>query len=130
YYVLHDDPTEMSETLSVAMLGMSVQCAKCHNHPMEKWTNNQYFGMANLFSRVRVKGAADGTPVVFSAAEGELIQPLTGAPQQPRPLDGRAVAFDDPRDRREYLADRLVSRDNPYFARAITNRVWANFMAS
>jgi hypothetical protein len=118
----------MSETLSVAMLGMSIQCAKCHNHPMEKWTNGQYFGMANLFARVRLKNGSGGSNVVFCASDGELIQPLTGKPQPPTPLDGTPMAFDSQRDRRENFADWLVARENPYFARAITNRVWANFM--
>ena len=127
FFVLHDDPAEMSETLSVSMLGMSINCAKCHNHPLEKWTNGQYFGMANLFARVRTKSGPDGMPVVFSASDGEVIQPLTGKPQPPRPLDGMAVG-NDVQDRREALADWLVAPQNPYFARAITNRVWANFM--
>lgn len=128
-YVLHDDPTDMSETLSVAMLGMSIQCAKCHNHPMEKWTNGQYFGMANLFGRVRLKNGSAGSTVVFCSSDGELIQPLTGKPQMPTPLDGAAMEFNSQRDRREHFADWLVARENPYFSRAITNRVWANFMA-
>src|SRR5438067_515547 len=128
FYVLHEDPTDVSETLSVAMLGMSINCAKCHNHPMEKWTNDQYYAMANLFARVRAKSAAGGYQTVFSAAEGELIQPLTGKPRPPQPLDGNPIAKDWPGDRRQVLADWLVSRENPYFSRAIVNRVWANFM--
>src|SRR5215213_7040193 len=73
FYLLHDDPTTMSETASLAFMGMSINCAKCHNHPMEKWTNDQYYGMANLFARVRTKNAAgEGNFVVFSAAEGDL----------------------------------------------------------
>jgi hypothetical protein len=127
FYVLHADPTEVSETLSVSMLGMSIACAKCHNHPMEKWTNGQYYGMANLFARTRVKAGPDGAPVVFTAAEGELNQPLTGKPQPPRPLDAPPVPGSYA-DRREYFADWLTSKNNPYFARAIVNRVWANFM--
>jgi hypothetical protein len=133
FFLLHDDPTKMSETASVAFLGMSINCAKCHNHPMEKWTNDQYYGMANLFARVRTKNGpgsvtGDGNFVVFSATEGDLVQPLTGKPQAPRPLDGKALPIDDPADRRLAFADWLVSPDNPYFSRAITNRVWANFM--
>ncbi|HWE94533.1 MAG TPA: DUF1549 domain-containing protein [Tepidisphaeraceae bacterium] len=129
FYLLHDDPSKAAETVSVAFLGMSVNCAKCHNHPLEKWTNNQYYGFANLFSRVRTKNAAgDGNFVVFAATEGELIQPLTGKPQPPQPLDGQVFSFDDPADRRVHAADWLVSRDNPYFARAIVNRVWANYL--
>src|SRR5690606_863515 len=58
----------------------------------------------------------------------ELIQPLRGEPQPPRPLDGEAIPFESTDDRREHLAAWLTSPENPYFARAITNRVWANFM--
>jgi hypothetical protein len=129
FFVLHDDPTLMAETASQAFLGMSVQCAKCHNHPMEKWTNDQYYGFANLFSRVRVKnGNSEGNYIIFAAPDGELIQPLTGRPRPPQPLDGTAISSDSPQDRRLAMADWLVSRQNPYFSRAIANRVWANFM--
>jgi hypothetical protein len=118
----------MAETTTQAFLGMSINCAKCHNHPMEKWTNDEYFGFANLFARVRSKAAGgDGERIIFTASEGNINQPLTGRPQKPRPLDGRALPIDDPADRREALADWLTSRENPYFARAIVNRIWANF---
>jgi hypothetical protein len=129
FYTLHDDPKKMSEAVSLTFLGMSINCAKCHNHPMEKWTNDQYYGMANLFARVRVKTVPDVQGmVVFATDVGELIQPLTGQPQPPRPLDGKPVAFDWTGDRRTIVADWLVSPKNPYFARSIVNRVWANFL--
>ncbi len=60
--------------------------------------------------------------------QGELIQPLTGQPQPPTPLDGEPLALATPGDRREYLADWLVAPENPYFTRAIVNRVWAHFL--
>jgi hypothetical protein len=128
FYILHDDPRTLSETTCQAFLGMSVACAKCHNHPMEKWTNDQYYQMANLFARVRVKGGdRDGDNIIFTATEGDLVQPLRGKPQPPTPLDGTPLRMDSPEDRREHLADWLVSRNNPYFSRAVVNRVWANF---
>jgi hypothetical protein len=128
FYVLHDDPANMAETTSQAFLGMSINCAKCHNHPMEKWTNDQYYKMANLFARVRAKvGSGDGDQVIFAAAQGDLVQPLTGKPQTPEPLDGKSMLIDSPEDRRAHLADWLTSPDNPYFTRAIVNRVWANY---
>jgi hypothetical protein len=112
----------------MAFLGMSIACAKCHNHPLEKWTNNQYFSMANLFARVRTKDApGDGNRIVFSVDSGELVQPRTGKPQPPQPLDGEALTFNSPVDRREHVARWLTAPQNPYFSRAITNRVWANF---
>ncbi|MEX2120956.1 MAG: DUF1553 domain-containing protein [Pirellulales bacterium] len=129
FFVLHQDPPDMTETTTVAFLGMSINCARCHNHPLEKWTNNQYYAMANLYARVRLKTVpGDGNVVVFSASEGDLVQPLTGKPQPPAPLDGEAIALEAAGDRRQHLADWLTSPENPYFSRAITNRVWANFM--
>jgi hypothetical protein len=96
---------------------------------MEKWTNDQYYAFANLFARVRAKsGVRAGDTIIFTAPDGELVQPLTNQPRAPQPLDGTAISFDDPRDRREPLADWLTSPENPYFSRAIVNRVWANFL--
>ena len=60
YFVLHRDPIDMTESTSMAFLGLSLTCARCHNHPMEKWTQNQYYGMASLFARVQLKDG-DGT---------------------------------------------------------------------
>ncbi|MGZ8899675.1 MAG: DUF1549 domain-containing protein, partial [Limisphaerales bacterium] len=128
FFAIHDNPADLSETTSQAFLGMSINCAKCHNHPMEKWTNDQYYQMANLFARVRTKnGAADGERIVFATASGDLVQPLRGKPQTPAPLDGEPLPPDHASDRREHLADWLTSPENPYFTRAIANRVWANF---
>ncbi len=63
-------------------------------------------------------------------AKGDIVQPLRGKPQTPRPLDGEALPMDSPADRREALAKWITSPENPYFARAIANRIWANFMGS
>src|SRR5213076_1553622 len=70
----------------------------------------------------------EGNFIVIAATEGDLVQPLTGKPQPPCPLDAKPLEMNDPRDRREYFAEWLVSKDNPYFSRAITNRVWSTFM--
>jgi len=130
FFVLHKDALDMAETTTVAFLGMSINCARCHNHPLEKWSNNQYYAMANLYARVRMKLAADGGQTIFTVPEGDLIQPLTGKPQPPTPLDGQPLKFDDPSDRREALARWLTAPENPYFARSITNRIWANFFGT
>ena len=133
FYSLHQDPLDMAETTSMAFLGMSIQCAHCHDHPLEKWTNNDYYGFASLFARVRGKGwggdfrSGDGHRVIFLDDESELIQPRTGKPQPPKPLDGQALSFESVEDRRLAAASWLTSPTNPYFSRAIVNRVWANF---
>ena len=135
FFALHQDPEAITENACQAFLGLSIGCAKCHNHPLEKWTNDQYYAMANLFARVRGKGwggdsrNGDGIRTVYVASEGELIQPRLGKPQPPTPLDGVALSMDDPRDRREHLSAWLTGSENPYFARSIVNRVWANFFA-
>ncbi|WP_206107650.1 DUF1549 domain-containing protein [Paludisphaera rhizosphaerae] len=133
FYALSQSPEDMTENVSQAFLGLSIGCAKCHNHPLEKWTNDQYYGMASLFARVRAKGwggegrNGDGLRTLYVAESGELVQPRTGKPQPPTPLDGGSLAFDDPADRRVALAKWLTAPENPYFARSIANRVWANY---
>jgi len=134
FYAVHQDPESMAENVSQAFLSLSIGCAKCHNHPLEKWTNDQYYQFANLFARVRAKGwggdsrSGDGKRTLYVEPQGDLIQPRTGKPQPPAPLDAPPIAADDARDRREVLAKWLTAPENPYFARAVVNRVWANFM--
>jgi hypothetical protein len=128
YFVLHRDPIDLTESSSMAFLGLSLTCARCHNHPMEKWTQDQYYGMASLFARVQLKdGPAAGDVVVMPAADGEIRHPRTGAVMAPQPLDAPAISSESTGDRREAFADWLARPDNPYFARAVVNRVWANF---
>ena len=133
FYSVHQDPETMAENVSQAFMSLSINCAKCHNHPLEKWTNDQYYSFANLFARVRAKGwggdarNGNGARTLFIADRGDLIQPRTGKPRPPAPLDGQAIESDSPEDRREALAAWLIAPDNPYFTRSIANRVWANF---
>jgi hypothetical protein len=133
FFARHQAPEDMAENVSQAFLGLSIGCARCHNHPLEKWTNDQYYAFANLFARVRAKGwggdsrNGDGRRTLVNASFGELIQPRTGKPQRPAPLDAEPLEFDAPGDRREYLAAWLTAPENTLFARSITNRVWKNF---
>ncbi|MFV1994237.1 MAG: DUF1553 domain-containing protein, partial [Verrucomicrobiales bacterium] len=133
FFAVHQDPERMAENVSQTFMALSIGCAKCHNHPLEKWTNDQYYSFANLFARVRAKGwggdsrSGDGLRTLFVEERGDLIQPRTGVAQPPAPLDGEVIPIDDPGDRREVLAQWLTSPENPYFTRAIANRVWAAF---
>ncbi|MFN0129525.1 MAG: DUF1549 and DUF1553 domain-containing protein, partial [Verrucomicrobiales bacterium] len=136
FYAIHQDPESMAENVSQAFLSLSLNCAKCHDHPLEKWTNDQYYAFANLFARVRAKGwggdprSGDGKRTLYLEPRGDLIQPRTGQPQPPAPLDAPALDPNDPGDRRETLARWLTAPDNQYFARSIANRLWANFLGS
>lgn len=134
FYAIHQDPESLTENTCQAFMGLSIGCAKCHNHPLEKWTNDQYYSMANLYARVRAKGwggdsrSGDGQRTLLVLDRGDLIQPSRGKPQIPSALDAQPIDINATGDRREALAEWLTSPENRYFSRAIVNRVWANFM--
>jgi hypothetical protein len=129
YFVLHKDVAGLSEATSVTFLGMSITCCRCHNHPLEKWTQDQYWSMANLFARVALKNGDRAEEVSVQAQPfGDVPHPRRGVPMPPTPLDGKPLPLDSPTDRREYFVDWLIAPENPYFAKALVNRVWRNFL--
>ncbi|HLK57236.1 MAG TPA: DUF1549 and DUF1553 domain-containing protein [Chthonomonadaceae bacterium] len=125
-------PEELAENVSQGFLGIRMQCAKCHNHPLEKWTQNEYYGMANIFARVKFKADlgiyVNDEMTVYNAASGDLIQPRLGQPVPPKPLGGPVLASNTHIDRRVAFAEWLTRPDNWYFSHSIVNRVWAHFM--
>ncbi|MCU1259460.1 MAG: hypothetical protein JWO80_2345 [Bryobacterales bacterium] len=129
YYVLHKDPIDLTENVTLAFMGQRLTCARCHNHPLEKWTQTQYYQMANLFSRVGLKnGSEQGDLVVFPKVTGDINHPRLLKPLAPTPLDGNSIALDSTDDRRVPFAQWLTSSKNTMFSRSIVNRVWGNFM--
>lgn len=129
YYVLHKDTVELAENVTQAFLSQRLTCARCHNHPMEKWTQTQYYQFANLFSRVGIKnGDLPGENIIYAKAEGDIKHPRLLRALAPTPLDGKSIPLNSARDRRLHFAEWLTSPENEYFARAIVNRVWGNFM--
>ena len=139
YWVIHRDPLDISENMAQAFMGINISCAHCHNHPLAKWTQKDYYGMANLFARVRLKtfsdssfragvGAIFNNVTVYSAPTGEFMDDRLMIPLPPKPLDATALSSDVPGDTRVYFAKWLTSDENPFFARNIVNRVWRNFM--
>jgi hypothetical protein len=132
FYLIHRSQTDLTESFTQAFLGVSLTCARCHNHPLEKWTQRDYYAFANLFSRVVIKddraefGKYDAALVV-STAEGDIRHPRSGQVLPPTPLDGMPMPAHSREDRRVYLARWLTSPDNTLFARTVVNRVWANF---
>ena len=139
YWVVHHDPLDTTENMAQAFLGITITCAHCHNHPLAKWTQKDYYGMANLFARVRLKTYANQSSrpnvgqilndvTVFSAPTGEFTDDRFMTVLPPKPLDARALPENIPGDTRVYFAKWLTSPQNPFFARNIVNRVWRNFM--
>ncbi len=129
YFVLHKDTIDLTENVTQAFLGQRLTCARCHNHPLEKWTQKQYYQMANLFSRVGIKnGGTAAENVVFAKVSGDINHPRLLKPMRPAPLDGPEMSLEDLSDRRVQFAAWLTSPKNPFFARSYVNRVWGNFM--
>jgi hypothetical protein len=128
YFVLHKDTIALSENVTQAFLGQRLTCARCHNHPLEKWTQRQYYQFANLFARVGLKnGEKPGEFEIFPKTVGDINHPRLLKPLEPAPLDGAPLSLDDLNDRRRHFADWLTSPRNEYFSRNIVNRVWGNF---
>src|SRR4029079_10105966 len=132
YYLIHRSPIDLAENYTQAFLGLTLTCARCHNHPMEKWTQIDYYGFTNLFARVSVKedGTSAGksdTATVFSTPDGEVLHPRLGIALAPRPLDRTPMPAHATEDRREYLAKWTTSPSNTLLPRALVSRVWANF---
>jgi Protein of unknown function (DUF1553)/Protein of unknown function (DUF1549) len=134
YYRVAHDPQSLAETTAQLFFGIRMQCAKCHNHPFERWTQDDYYSMAAFFVRVRHKTDAtepasgpmkqDGAEVVYSDRGGEIVQPRTGKVMPPKFMGGTVAKVPPATDRREVLAAWLTSPENPFFARATVNRIW------
>ena len=140
YYLLHDEPTILAENMTLTFMGISINCARCHNHPLDKWSQDDYYHLSSFFSRVGRKndvgyGFADnpnslGETTIFTASRGEVIHPRLDRPLAPRPLESEETIDDLPgRDRRLPLAQWLTSGENRYFVRAVVNRIWHHFMS-
>lgn len=139
YWVIHRDPLDTSENMAQAFLGITITCAHCHNHPLAKWTQKDYYGMANLFARVRMKtfapggfrtgvGALFNDVTVYSAPTGEFTDDRFMMVLPPKPLDAKALPENVPGDTRAYFARWLTAPENPFFARNMVNRIWRNFL--
>lgn len=126
FYRISQKPDEAAESMAQLFLGVRIQCAKCHNHPYEAITQDDYYGFAAYFARVRLKAERFGLDdrIVYLDRNGELKHPVTEKVVQPTAFGnpaGTLTADDDPRAR---LADWLAKPSNPYFARSTVNRIW------
>jgi hypothetical protein len=139
YYRIAKDPLALAESTAQLFLGVRMQCAKCHNHPFERWSQDDYYGLAAVFARVKSKpdpmvgplakgDKTQAAEVIYTIREGEVTQPRTGKQMKPRfPGSGEA---DVPKgaDRRAAFADWLTKPENPFFAKSVANRVWFHLM--
>ena len=130
YWQMRDDQLHqpVADTAQV-FLGLRLQCAKCHHHPYERWSQGDYFGLAGFFSRLARKSLGEPTPY-YSDRKRHYndINPATGKPIEPKPLDGPEMKVPPEEDPRQKLVDWMSEPSNPFFAKAMANRMWGHLM--
>ncbi|TWT91852.1 DUF1549 and DUF1553 domain-containing protein [Neorhodopirellula pilleata] len=113
-------PGDLAEHVSRSLMGVRLQCANCHNHPLDHWTQDDYHGFSAIFAKL-TRGR-----IVSIAKRGEVTHPVTGQPAIPRIPGQRFLTADE--DGREVLADWLTRERTPYLARVTVNRLWRELM--
>ncbi len=122
---------KVTPTVTRLFLGVRMECAECHNHPLENFTQDDFYGFAAFFSRLRVKhGYGEYRRTWFLDEEGEVEHPVTKQHAAPKFLGGETPRIPNHVDRRAVLADWIVSPENPYFARATVNRIWRQYFGA
>lgn len=109
-------------------LGMRIDCANCHHHPYEKWSQDDYYGFAAFFARVARKDLGFGLSGIFVNSGGVTRNPVSGKIMKPKALDGPEFEVGEFEDPRQKLADWLTAPDNRFLARAEVNRLWKHFL--
>jgi hypothetical protein len=142
YYRALREPTARSEATAQLFLGTRLGCARCHNHPFDRWTQQDYYDWADVFAKVSYRIVENkkrdnldshefvGEQFVLEGGDAQVKNPRTGKAAQarllgtPSPLQAQSAMT----NRLDALADWLTHPDNPLFARAQVNRVWFHLM--
>lgn len=140
YYRALRDPQARAEATAQVFLGIRLQCAKCHNHPFDRWTQTDYHSWAAFFARVQYRIVENnrrdrldkhefvGEQVVWMDREGEVKHPRSSEPLRPLFLGAPTPELPAEADRLQALADWIARPDNPFFARTQVNRVWYHLL--
>ncbi|MCH2200846.1 MAG: DUF1549 and DUF1553 domain-containing protein [Fuerstiella sp.] len=127
-------PDEITTLVSQLFVGVRLECCKCHHHPFEKWSQDDFFGFAAYFGRLGRKGSGISAPIsgseefIFAGKSGSVSHPVTEKIMAPKPLFGEAAVTANTVDPREVLAEWMTSPDNHLFAQVMANRIWADLM--
>ena len=124
---------EVASSVSQLFLGVRLECAKCHHHPFEVWSQDDFFGFAAFFARVGHNGGlsppiSGGEELIYTKRSGQLNHGRTKEPVEPKTLTGESMNIAPDDEPREALADWMTNPDNPFFAKVMANRVWAELM--
>ena len=132
-----DQPNEQVEDVSQLFLGLRIQCARCHHHPFEKWSQDDYYGMAAFFSRVGRKNIIGGNNAmrdkrifaIDNQGPAQSRNERTGKMLAPTGLGSKPYTVTPEDDPRALLADWMADPQNPFFAKALVNRYWKHFFS-
>ena len=125
----NEPPDTYAVNVSQTLLGVRLECAKCHNHPFERWSQDDFWGFTAFFSRIKQKEVYFANEMsIFLKQRGEVLHPNTKEPVKPKFLDGAVVEEKQDEDIREELADWITDPKNPWFARTAVNRIWKYYM--
>ncbi|MDA1014814.1 MAG: DUF1553 domain-containing protein [Planctomycetota bacterium] len=128
FYKGFAQPNDKAIAVSQIFLGVRLECAQCHHHPYEKWGQDDFYGLAAFFPRLKFKAGKGGEQLLFASDRGDVKHPGTGLVMAPKVLGGASFDATDSGDRRTHLAEWMTQPDNPFVARTLVNRVWAQFM--
>ena len=130
YYQNETNTLKVAENVAQVFMGMRIQCAQCHNHPFDRWTMDDYYAFGAFFAQIgRKRGEDPRETIIYNSGGGEVKHLVGGRVMKPKFLGGEEPDTKG-KDRRIVLANWLASDQNPYFARNLSNIVWAHFMGN
>jgi hypothetical protein len=127
-------PEELTTLVSQLFVGVRLDCAKCHHHVFEKWSQDDFYSFAAYFAKLGRKGTGLSPPIsgseefIFAGSSGTVTHPVSGAVMQPRPLWGETPPLEQFPDPRQALAQWMTGPENDLFAQVMANRIWADLM--
>jgi len=127
FYKATDSPEVLSRSVSQLFLGVRLDCAQCHHHPFEQWSQADYFAFGGFFTGLKKKSISEVGEVIVARGGEDLKHPLTEEAVSTSALGAPVADFDDVVDRRQVLVDWMTAPENPFFARMIANRLWAHY---
>ena len=127
------EQSDQVENTAQVFLGLRLQCARCHHHPFEQWSQQDYYGLAAFFSRVGRKYGkeyqANVERIFHDRGAPSVPHPKTGVPVLPTPIGGKSLNLSPDDDPRQALADWMTAPGNPFFSKALVNRYWKHFFS-
>lgn len=127
YFQIEENVLKLTENVAQVFMGTRIQCAQCHDHPFDRWTMGDYYSFASFFAQVKRKPAEDPRERIVFDADGEVQHPVTKQNAVPKYLGGAKPDLAGG-SRRKAVANWLTAPDNPWFARNVSNIVWAHFL--